>query len=126
MRNGALSWMKIARVQRDLFFFLSLPLNGNGESYDFDLWAALHFRALEISVLWSRGLSCATGNGLRSAITVVVMPSNNDTAKKKKHKSRGTRSFFKRAPVSLRYRVRREIIRIQQNVSLITDSMPLD
>lgn len=64
-----------------------------------------HFTALEISVLWPRGLSSATDNGLRSA-TTVVMPSNNDITKEKKHKSRGGRheAFFKRALVSLRYR----------------------
>lgn len=47
---------------RFIYFFFFSVLNGNGESYDFDLWAALHFRALEISVLWPRGLFFATGN----------------------------------------------------------------
>lgn len=78
----SLEWKSRTEFAR-LIFFLSSLLNGNGENYDFDLWATLHFRALEISVLWSRGLSSATGNGLRSAATVVVMLSNNDTKKKK-------------------------------------------
>jgi len=54
------------------------------ESYDCDLWAALHFGDSEISILWPGGLSLTTGNGLRSA---PPLPSSRGTTKKEKSKS---------------------------------------
>lgn len=54
------------REPRSLQFF-SLHYWMVMESYDCDLWAALHFGDSEISILWLCGLSPTTGNGLRSA-----------------------------------------------------------
>jgi len=115
MRNGASTRMK---PRTKAAFFLLSHYWMVMESYDCDLWAALHFGDSEISILWLCGLS-PTGNRLRSA---PPLPSSRGTTKKEKSKSikiRFSNEFWEQHCCNRAYR---EIIQIQRNVSLIIKS----
>jgi len=120
MRNGSPAWTENHEPRPFHIFFL-FHYWMVMESYDCNLWAALHFGDSEISILWPCGLSPTTGNGLRSA---PPLPSSCDQIPQRK-RCKSTEIGFSRRLWELHCcnRAYRKIIRIQRNVSSITNSM---